>query len=178
MRSVFLVSVLVCTLTYGMSCNRIAQEIPVNKGIAKHNMDILYKFPAKKIPKSHEELLKGGNKCSVASVKTVDNVYYPQRKDSIFTISCIGYEIGYYFVTAESREFVISVKLVKNMPDVFPELIGIEAKELKRRYGEPDAIKKGNYKYVPASCETGDDSIIFGITDDKVTSVEWEFPVD
>jgi hypothetical protein len=116
--------------------------------------------------------------CALKWKKEVANPYYPDQNDTISSITCDGLEAGFQTVTAITREYLIFVKLTKNLPGLLPDLIGNDISDLMTRYRLKGEIRGDIVEYFPESDEIGMTFIRFRLKDTKVQSVEWISYVD
>lgn len=119
-----------------------------------------------------------------SNVKTepFTNWHNPEQIDYIHTLTYPGLDIMLYDVVAYKRQFLISVRMTKNYPDLFPKLIGKDKKAVESMLGPPHIRDGTVYKYFsPLGVESeigGDDEVKIDFRNSVVEAVQWYFYID
>jgi hypothetical protein len=119
-----------------------------------------------------------------SNVKTepFTNWHNPEQIDYIHTLHYPGLDIMLYDVAAYQKEFLISVRMTKNYPDLFPTLIGKNKKNIESMLGPPHIRDVTVFKYFQQmdveSLIDGEDEVKIEFQNSIVKAVQWYFYID
>ncbi|MCJ7547957.1 MAG: hypothetical protein MUP30_14265 [Deltaproteobacteria bacterium] len=158
------------------------KELPKNEqmfGSYIERLNTMVNAPMKEFGKGRTAIQAKLGAPSSVTTEQIINRHDPKQIDLIHTLSYRGLVIRIYDVVALGRELLASVRMTDNRPDILPELIGKNERDIRVMFGDPD-IKKGTlFKYAPIyHDEPGGDVVRIEFRNSVVVAVQWDFYLD
>lgn len=107
------------------------------------------------------------------------NKHEKGRIDSIHSLSHYGLKVATYEVRKWGEEYLLSVEMSKNYPQVSQDLqIGMTVNALIKRVGQPTAEKKNELEWILSS-EQGEYAVMtVSLKKGKATKIVWLYFLD
>jgi hypothetical protein len=142
-----------------------------------HLQEFAQNGPEYKFGNTRNEMIQNlGNPVS-AETETVENRHQPSRMDTIYTLTFDGFRTSIY--DSGDHEIVLYQKITSSIfPVKYGLNIGAAKHKVKETLGAPQEEQENKLLYCYMDENGYQTIIVFSTTGDKITAIEWNFPID